>query len=102
MDVRIQKRFSISETTKLIFSGEFFNILNRTNLQLFQGTSSGSPTLYCASTTDIRCGLDGATNVNWLQLYDRRPNSATFGKLNLLNTPGSQPFQVQLGARLQF
>jgi outer membrane receptor for ferrienterochelin and colicin len=101
MDVRVQKRISLGETTKLIFSGEIFNILNRANMQLFQGTLSGSPTLYCASTTDTRCGLNGATNVNFLQLYDQRPGS-TFGKLNLLNTPGSQPFQVQLGARFQF
>ena len=101
MDVRVQKRINLSETAKLIFSGEVFNILNRTNMQLFQGTSSGSPTLYCASTTDTRCGLNGATNVNFLQLYDQRPGT-TFGKLNLLNTPGSQPFQVQLGARLSF
>ena len=37
------------ETTKLIFSGEIFNILNRTNMQLAQSTSTGSPTLYCRS-----------------------------------------------------
>lgn len=96
MDVRVQKRISLGERTKLIFSGEIFNILNRTNLQLFQGTSSGSPTLYCAVTSDTSCGLNGPTNPNFLQL--RKAN----GQINLLNTPGSQPFQVQLGARLNF
>jgi outer membrane receptor for ferrienterochelin and colicin len=101
VDVRVQKRISVGETAKLVLSGEIFNIFALSNLQLFQGTSSGSPTLYCASTTDTRCGLDGPTNVNFLQLRDHRPG-ATFGKINLLNSPGSLPFQVQLGARINF
>ena len=100
VDLRAQKSFSLGETTKLIFSGEIFNIFALSNLQLAQSTSTGSPTRYCA-VADNRCGLDGATNVNFLQLRDQRPG-ATFGKVNLLNSPGSQPFQVQIGARLYF
>lgn len=101
MDIRFQKRFGFGEGRSIVVSTEFFNILNRTNMQLFQGTSGGSPTLYCAGGTLSRCGLDGPTNPNFLQLYDQRPGT-NFGKLNLLNTPGSQPFQVQFGARLFF
>jgi len=101
VDMRFQKRFTFKETMSLVFSAEIFNILGRSNLQLFQGTSGGSPTLFCASTADRRCGLDGPSNVNFLQLRDQRPG-ANFGKINLLNTPGSQPFQVQFGGRFYF
>ncbi len=100
MDVRVQKRISLGETAKLSFSGEIFNVLKRSNLQLVQSTSTGSATLYCVPA-NARCGLDGVSNVNFLQLRDQR-TGATFDKINLLNAPGSQPFQVQLGARLTF
>lgn len=100
VDVRAQKSVNLGETAKLIFSGEIFNIFALSNLQLAQSTSSGSPTLYCAVANN-RCGLDGVTNVNFLQVRDQRPG-ANFGKINLLNSPGSQPFQVQIGARLNF
>ncbi len=100
VDLRAQKSIGLGETTKLIFSGEIFNVFALSNLQLAQSTSSGSPTLYCAVANN-RCGLDGVTNVNFLQLRDQRPG-ANFGKVNLLNAPGSQPFQVQIGARLTF
>ncbi len=103
VDIRAQKSFHFGETARLVFSGEIFNILNRTNLQLGQTTSSGSPTLYCTGSTPLpRCGLDGISNPNFLQLNESRPGNANFGKINLLNSPGSQPFQVQLGARVYF
>jgi outer membrane receptor for ferrienterochelin and colicin len=101
VDVRAQKRFTFKETRSFVISAEVFNVLRRSNLQLFQGTSGGSPTLFCAGGTLSRCGLDGPTNPNFMQLRDQRPG-ATFGKINLLNTPGSQPFQVQFGARMYF
>ncbi|MFN0278149.1 MAG: hypothetical protein ACKVRN_06040 [Pyrinomonadaceae bacterium] len=100
VDVRAQKRVRLGETTNIVFSGEIFNILRRSNLQLAQSTASGSPTLYCVPA-NARCGLDGVTNVNFLQLRDQRPG-LNQGKINLLNAPGSQPFQVQIGARLNF
>lgn len=100
VDLRAQKSIGLGENRKLIFSGEIFNILSRTNMQLAQSTATGSPTLYCTPAT-TRCGLDGVTNVNFLQVRDQRPG-ATFGKINLLNSPGSQPFQVQIGARFLF
>jgi len=95
MDVRIQKWIRLGETGKLTFSGEIFNVLDRTNMQVFQTTSTGSGTLYCVPGSP-RCGLDGITNSNFLQVNN--PN----GSINLLNNPGSQPFQVQIGARVTF
>ena len=100
VDLRAQKSIGLGETAKLIFSGEIFNVFALSNLQIGQTTSSGSPTLFC-SASNGRCGLDGVTNINFLQTHDQRPG-ATFGKINLLNAPGSQPFQVQIGARLTF
>ena len=99
VDLRVQKGFSFGETRRLIFSAEFFNILNRANVQIGGNTT----TRYCASTTDIRCGLDGSTNINFLQIYEQSPTSPFFGQFNLSGTnPGSGVFQVQLGARFNF
>jgi len=47
------------------------------------------------------CGFGAPTNVNFLSLIERTPNSARFGKLLLNNNPG-EPFQMQFGARFQF
>jgi hypothetical protein len=54
------------------------------------------------NTSLQRCGLDGISNPNFLQVRESRPGNPNFGKINLLNFPGSTPFQVQLGARFQF
>jgi outer membrane receptor for ferrienterochelin and colicin len=102
VDIRAQKRFTFGESRSVVFSGEIFNILDRTNMQIAQSTASGSPTLYCTSGALSRCGLDGISNPNFLQIREMRPNNPNFGKINLLNSPGSQPLQVQLGARLYF
>jgi hypothetical protein len=99
VDFRAQKGFHFGETRRLVFSAEIFNILNRTNMQLLQSGGAGSPTLYCAGGSLPTCGLNGISNPNFLQVEDRR---TTPFKLNLLNSPGSQPFQVQLGARFYF
>ena len=123
VDLHVQKGIRFGETRKLIFTGEIFNILKRSNLQIAQTTSSGSPTLYCRNSVEVpgqtpvnaaltaRCGLDGITSVNFLQTRDQRQvitsngvlvTNPNYGKINLLNTPGSQPFQVQIGARFTF
>ena len=102
VDVRAQKRFRFDEHRSLVLSGEIFNVLNLTNMQFAQTTAGGSPSLYCAGGTLSRCGLDGVTNPNFLQIRERRPGNPNFGKINLLNSPGSQPFQVQIGARFYF
>lgn len=99
VDMRVQKGFGFGETRRLILSAEFFNIFNFSNVQL----GGSSTTRYCASTSDTRCGLDGATNINFLQIREQNPSSALFNQFNLAGTsPGSGVFQVQLGARFQF
>ncbi len=98
IDLRAQKSFKFGENRRLSFSAEFFNILNRSNLQL-SGTAT---TNYCA-VSNARCGLDGITNINFGQIIQQTPTATNFGKLNLAGlNPGSQVFQMQLGARLYF
>ena len=96
--MRIQKGFNVSENRRLIFTAEFFNVLNLSNTQI---GSSANVTGYCVTPTNPRCGLDGITNTNFLQV--RQQNAGTTqGQINLVNAPGSQVFQMQLGARFQF
>ena len=98
LDLRAQKSFKFGENRRLSFSAEFFNILNRSNLQ-FSGTAT---TNYCA-VSNARCGLDGITNLNFAQIIQQTPTATNFGKLNLAGlNPGSQVFQMQLGARFYF
>lgn len=100
VDLRVQKGFTFAETRRLIFSAEFFNVFNLSNTQI-SGTATTS---YCTgpSATLNRCGLDGITNLNFLQVRDQNPASVNFGKILVSNNPGSQVFQMQLGARFQF
>lgn len=97
VDLRVQKRFRFAERRSLVFSAEFFNVLNLSNIQISSFTSSN----YCA-VSNARCGLDGITNPNFLQVREQRPDNINFGKIIVANNPGSQVFQMQLGARFQF
>ncbi len=98
VDLRVQKSFRFGEARRLSFSAEFFNVLNRSNLQ-FSGSAT---TNYCA-VSNARCGLDGITNLNFKQYIQQTPTATNFGKLNLAGlNPGSQVFQMQLGARFNF
>lgn len=97
VDLRIQKRFTFGERRSLVLSSEFFNVFNFSNVQL----SSFTSTNYCASS-NARCGLDGITNPNFLQVREQRVGNINFGKIIVANNPGSQVFQMQLGARFQF
>ncbi|HRH40982.1 MAG TPA: TonB-dependent receptor [Pyrinomonadaceae bacterium] len=98
VDMRVQKGFNFGETRRVLLSAEFFNILNRSNLQ-FSGSAT---TNFCASAS-ATCGLNGIGNSNFLNTIQQLPTAANFGKLNIggLN-PGSQVFQMQLGARFYF
>jgi Carboxypeptidase regulatory-like domain len=113
VDLRIQKGIKFGETRRLVLSAEFFNVLNRSNIQY----SAFAVTNYCRSTVEQpgqpaapnlqRCGLDGITNSTFLQIIDQRQivnnvANPAYGKINLGNNPGSQVFQMQLGARFQF
>jgi hypothetical protein len=61
--------------------------------------SGSTVTAYCDrvnGAVPINCGFNGATNPLFLQVRDAN------GNLLLNNNPGSQVFQMQLGARFQF
>jgi Carboxypeptidase regulatory-like domain len=100
IDLRVQKGFNFSERRRLIFSAEFFNIFNLSNIQI----SGVGTTAFCqgAAATLNRCGLDGSNNLNFLQVKEQNPTNVNFGKIITSNNPGSQVFQMQLGARFQF
>jgi hypothetical protein len=102
VDLRVQKGFSFGERRRLILTSEFFNVFNFSNIQL----SAFGSTNYCA-TSNARCGLDGITNPNFLQVREQRTTATingvpSTGKILVNNNPGSQVFQMQLGARFQF
>ena len=100
VDMRMQKGFSFGERQRLTFSAEFFNILNLPNIVFPNpntANSSGISVQYCAVASQL-CGNNGITNPVFLQVRDR-----TTGDILINNTnPGSQVFQMQLGARFQF
>jgi hypothetical protein len=91
IDFRVQKGISLGDQRRLVFSAEFFNLLNAENIQL----SGAQVTNYCASPVGRDCGFSAPTNRNFLRVKDVN------GNYLLNNNPGA-PFQVQLGARLQF
>ena len=98
VDARVQKGFSFGETRRMVFSAEFFNVLNRTNAQ-FAGSAT---TNFCATGSPV-CSLSGPTNINFLTLTQQTTTATNFGRLNLAGlNPGSQVFQMQLGARFYF
>jgi hypothetical protein len=81
----------------LILTAEFFNLLNRMNI-IFPNAGTATTTAggqFCASASQL-CGLAGPTNPIFLQTRDASGNY-----INGV-TPGSQVFQMQLGARFQF
>lgn len=101
-DLRIQRAFKFGDRSRLVISGEFFNLFNASNTQI----AGNATTTYCATGTGTRplqfCGLEGITNVNFVQTNEQNTSSPNFGKINLSNNPGSPVFQAQLGARFQF
>lgn len=102
VDLRVQKGFKFDESRRLTFSAEFFNLLNRPNIVFaFPGTNSTSGALaqYCTVGSQL-CGVNGSTNVNFLQTREQTGSNA--GNISLTTNPGSQVFQMQLGARFQF
>lgn len=98
IDARVQRAFRMGERARLTLSAEFFNIFNRSNVQ-FAGAAT---TNYCSNTA-ADCGLNGITNINFLNIIQQNPSATNFGRLNLAGlNPGSQVFQMQLGARFNF
>jgi hypothetical protein len=100
IDMRVQKGFKFGENRRLVFWGDFFNVLNRVNI-LFPNpntaTSSGVSAQYCAVASQL-CGLNGITNTVFLRTRDPITGALLINNSN----PGSQVFQMQLGIRFQF
>ena len=100
IDLRLQKGFSFGERKRLVFSSEFFNLLNRSNI-IFPSpntaTSSGQAGQFCGQASQL-CGLNGVTNANFLRTTDPVTGAILVNNTN----PGSQVFQMQVGARFQF
>jgi hypothetical protein len=97
LDARVQKSFKFGERKRLILSTEFFNLFNRMNI-IFPTAGTNTTTAagqFCAAASQL-CGLAGPTNANFL-----RTRNAAGDYINSV-TPGSQVFQMQLGARFQF
>ena len=100
VDLRVQKGFNFDETRRLVFSTEFFNLLNRANI-IFPSpntaTSSGASGQFCATASQI-CGLTGSpSSATFLRVRDNAGNIL----VNNVN-PGSPVFQMQVGVRFQF
>ncbi len=93
VDLRLQKNFRFQERRRLSFSAEFFNIFNRSNVDI----SGFNTTSFCADSLDLRCGFDGATNPNFLRIRNSNGDLITNA-----NFAGSQVFQMQLGVRFEF
>ncbi|HEX8456109.1 MAG TPA: carboxypeptidase regulatory-like domain-containing protein [Pyrinomonadaceae bacterium] len=106
VDLRLQKGFTLGERKRLVFSTEFFNILNRANI-IFPSpgtaTTSGQSGQFCSQASQL-CGLPtaaattGITNLNFLRTTDPVTGAILVNNTN----PGSQVFQMQVGARFQF
>ncbi|MCY7347313.1 MAG: carboxypeptidase regulatory-like domain-containing protein, partial [Pyrinomonadaceae bacterium] len=78
VDLRVQKGFKFDERRRLTFSAEFFNVINRPNIVFaFPGTNSTSGALgqYCSVGSQL-CGVNGSTNVNFLQIREQAGTNA--------------------------
>lgn len=98
LDARVQKSFKFDERKRLILSVEFFNLFNRMNI-IFPNAGTATTTAagqFCGTASQV-CGLSGPTNTNFLRATDPVTGNYINGA-----TPGSQVFQMQLGARFQF
>ena len=91
LDLRISKRFAITEHTRLELYGESFNILNHQNVTgvntlgyTLSGSSTGNTLTFNTSPANPSVSLFGATTAT---------NSSNFS---------FAPRQIQLAARLQF
>ncbi len=104
VDARVQKSFKFDENRRLTFSAEFFNILNRPNILVGTAAAPSSATAFggggqfCTVPSQL-CGSGGSPlNPNFLQIRDPSTGAILINNVN----PGSQVFQMQLGARFQF
>lgn len=94
VNLRVQKRFRLGGSRRLLISAELFNLFNLANVTLDQEYSAVAD--YCADSDDLACGLSGQpTNPHFAQVRDEN------GEYLTGNVPGP-PFQLQIGVRLLF
>jgi hypothetical protein len=96
LDLRISKRFAITERAKLELLGESFNIVNHQNV-------TGVNTLgYTLGTTGPATAPTG--NILTFNTSPTNPQVSQFGVVQSTNSSNFQfaPRQIQIGARLQF
>jgi len=96
IDVRVVKTFRTARSGRWSIFVDVFNLFNASNIQY----SGSDVTNYCNKVV-ATCGFESPSNPNFLQIIDRNPDSARFGKYLLSNTPGD-PRQVQIGLRTSF
>ncbi len=106
IDLRVQKTFKFGEVKKLVLTSEFFNLFNLSNIiypTAGTNTTGGLTGQFCSAALQI-CGFNGVnSNVNFNQIREQNPASPVFGQILINNVnPGSQVFQMQLGARFMF
>jgi hypothetical protein len=96
LDLRISKRFSITERAKLELLGESFNLVNHQNVTAVNATG------YFLGTTGPSTAPTG--NVLTFNTPTSSPQTALFGTTSSTNSSNFQfaPRQIQIGVRLQF
>jgi len=100
LDLRISKRFSITERAKLELLGESFNLVNHQNVTAVNTLG------YTLGTTTVTSG--GVTrptgNTLTFNTSPANPQVSQFGAVSQTNSSNFQfaPRQIQIGARLQF
>lgn len=91
LDLRISKRFAITERAKLELLGESFNLINHQNV-----TS--------VNTLGYTLGSNAGGNTLTFNTSPTNPQASLFGATTATNSSNFQfaPRQIQIGARLQF
>jgi hypothetical protein len=97
VDLHLSKAVASEKGRRLAVSLDLFNLFNASNIQY----AGSEVTNYCAAPVPTTCGFAPPSNPNFLQVFDRHPESERFGEYLLNNTPGD-PRQIQLGLRLSF
>ncbi len=100
LDLRISKRFAITERAKLELLGETFNLVNHQNV------TSVNTQGYTLGTTSVKNGAVTSLTGNTLTFNTSTadPTVSQFGAVTQTNSSNFQfaPRQIQIGARLQF
>jgi hypothetical protein len=99
VDLRVQRRFGVGESSTLTVSVELFNLFNFENIEL--NPAFDEVTNWCDAPVPRDCGFRPYSNPNFLRITDLDPRSRTYGQYLSGNNPGST-FQVQMGLRFDF